>query len=231
MHRVRARTAGGGGLRDDDLREGPGAAQPRQPALRGQCAAAAAPGPRRRRHDHGTGLDAPAVRGSARGRLHLGARRARHEGRRRDARARLPARRPREGRAAGRPRPRRPVRRGGGRRPRRALPGRRAPGAVRRHAVRARRVRRRLARARRQALLSDPGGREADLLAQGDRARAGGSRRDGQPGRHGRAARQAPLRPRPEAAARARDARRAGVRRPTRRGAAAQGGGWCCGRC
>ena len=34
VHRVRARAARGGGLRDDDLREGPGAAEPRQPARR-----------------------------------------------------------------------------------------------------------------------------------------------------------------------------------------------------
>ena len=59
----------------------------------------------------------------------------------------------------------------------------------------------------------------------------GGPRRDGQPRRHGRAARQAALRPRPEADAGARDARRARVRRADRRGAAAQGGDGAARRC
>src|SRR5204862_3002853 len=52
-----------------------------------------------------------------------------------------------------------------------------------------------------EALLSDTGCREADLLAEGARARTPGTRRNGASRRDDVAARQVPARPRPQAAA------------------------------
>src|SRR5207245_10741459 len=80
---------------------------------------------------------------------------------------------------------------------------------------------RRLARARRAALLPDPGGGEADLLAEGDRARARRPRRDGQPWRHDGTACEVPPRPRRSSTSGARDTGRARLRRRDRRGSAA----------
>ena len=220
MHRVHPGAARGGGLRDADVRAGAGPAEPRLPPARRRRAAAPPPGARRRRHDRAPELAATAVRGRARGRLRLGPGRARHEGGRGDARARLPASEAGRRAAARRPRAARSLRRGGRRQSRRPLPGAGAPGAVRGDALCARRVRRLHAPRRRQALLPDPGGREADLLAQGDGSRARRSRRDGEPRRDGRAARPLSDRPRPEADAGARDAGRAGHGRGDRRRAA-----------
>ena len=64
--------------------------------------------------------------------------------------------------------------------------------------------------ARRQALLPDPGGREADLLAEGDRPRPGRPRRDRCAAARWRGSASC-CAPRPEADARPRDARRARV--------------------
>ena len=87
-----------------------------------------------------------------------------------------------------------------------------------------RRVRRLHAALGREAVLSDPGGREADLLAEGDDSRARRPRRDDQPRRHRRPARPLPHRPRPQAAAGARHARRARDGREDRRRVAAAPG-------
>ena len=174
VDRLAGAAAGGGRPRRPGSRARPRASQHRRPAEGPRGRAAAAP-PRARRRGPGQRPEVvgrPVRRGDPRGRP-LGSRRARHEGRRGDARHRAAAGGP--GPAAGRRHhPLRAQRRGAGRRFRRALPGRGARRALRRGAPRDRRVRRLLLPDDRQAGLPDRGRREA---AHGREARGGGRRR------------------------------------------------------
>ena len=84
---------GAAGIETDDPRARPRAAEPgRAPARPRRGSAAAALRARRRGHTEGQTLDASALRGRRGRRLHLGPRRGRHEGRRRDDAVGVPAR-------------------------------------------------------------------------------------------------------------------------------------------
>ena len=96
VRRVRARGARGGGGREPALCKRSGSPESRRtPRGQGTEPAAPPPGPRRRRHDHGPGLGTAAVRRRPGGRRGLGTWRRRHEGRGRDVRLCVLARRTR----------------------------------------------------------------------------------------------------------------------------------------
>ena len=173
MHRVDSRPARGSRLRGPPARR----ATPERPNLiaRIEGRGASAPLLLQGHVDVVAGARemAPrAVRGRAGGRLHLGPRGARHEGRGRDDAVGVHAPEGLRREPTGRRDPVPDGRRGGRQRARRGVPRARAPRAVRGSALCDRRVRRLHHPARRAALLSDHGGREAGLLDAGAAARS-----------------------------------------------------------
>ena len=174
MRRVASGPVRTGGARDRVRRGGVDAAEPCGSASRARRRAAAVAGGACRRCVHrGPALDASAVRRRDRRRVRVGTGCAGHEGRRGDVRRCSAAGGGNAADAGGRRGARAGQRRGGRGRRRRRSPRPRAPGPAGGRAIRPRRVRRLLAGARWPALLSDPGCREAALVAARDRAGTG----------------------------------------------------------